>query len=1092
MFNKFISCQNNNSHYYDLHNTNRQYGFYRKNFSPPSSSSSSSNTKYLISIWSTIILSLIFITTITTTVQAIRDQHHHYTNEFALALNNCYDHIVDNDVYQQKYHDNIAQQLADRYGFINHGKVGTLNCHYLFSHNHVSKRSADYSHQHHRLLANDEQVHWVEQQRIYTRQKRDNQKSNYRYRRTMPDPIFRDMWYLNKGARGGFDMNVQNAWKIGYTGKGVVVTILDDGIQPNHPELVKNYDPHASYDINDNDPDPTPADNGDNKHGTRCAGEVAAEAYNDFCGVGIAFNASIGGVRMLDGIVTDQVEARAIGHNPQYIDIYSASWGPEDDGKTVDGPGKLAKRAFVDGIRKGRRGRGSIYVWASGNGGRRLDNCNCDGYTNSIYTLSISSATQNGNKPWYLEECSSTLSTTYSSGTPNKDGNILTCDQDTSYFKALKKGEIPEKDSLCTRTHTGTSASAPIAAAIIALALEANPNLTWRDMQHLVVMSSRYEPLRHEKGWTTNGVGRKFSHKFGYGLLDAESIVRYAEKWTTVPSARICETATQIKEWEIPAQHRKQLEVSLLTSGCRGTSNYIRYLEHVQAKITLKYQPRGNLKISLISPSGTISHLLFPRPRDMEDISFNSWPFLSVHFWGEPPDGTWRLVIQNDGSKSSIVPGKLYSWSLVFYGTFEKTYAQRFYNETIRYYPRSTSPATAKLNDCVPQGLYKMYESDECVKKCPPKQWTNNDIGQCIPCNNACDSCFGPSSDNCLSCTNGYFFDYHCLDRCPDGYYEDIELKECLPCSTNCLTCSQSPDICITCKSSDYKLNEKNRCLLDEEYSISSNQLLCHDSCEKCNGSSSNDCLTCKDGLKFFKGSCIDFDCPEGYYNKQKERSISCESCHYSCETCNGPSHFECKSCFKNSTLVNGTCYLCLEGHFMNQMKKCELCHSSCSTCSGPLASDCITCKSGLFMDNMRCVPCCQNMLNEFTECCRCVNPDGPCASIDVPRSIQTINDKPDRNIISIHQLFGFVFSHFSIYILLIILFSIIVLMILQRQVKSFGLMNRKRSESFYHVNYQKLNFNKSSRRRNIERSLDEDYGDVDDDDEEHTLFQKV
>ena len=121
MFNKFFSChRNNNSHYYyDLHNTNRQYGFNRKNFSPPSSS----NTKYLISIWSTIILSLIFITTITTTVQAIRDQHHHYTNEFALALNNCYDHIVDNDVYQQKYHDNIAQQLADRYGFINHGKV---------------------------------------------------------------------------------------------------------------------------------------------------------------------------------------------------------------------------------------------------------------------------------------------------------------------------------------------------------------------------------------------------------------------------------------------------------------------------------------------------------------------------------------------------------------------------------------------------------------------------------------------------------------------------------------------------------------------------------------------------------------------------------------------------------------------------------------------------------------------------------------------------------------------------------------------------------------------------------------------------------
>lgn len=38
-----------------------------------------------------------------------------------------------------------------------------------------------------------------------------------------------------------------------------------------------------------------PQDNGDNKHGTRCAGEVAAVAYNQFCGIGVAYNASIGG-----------------------------------------------------------------------------------------------------------------------------------------------------------------------------------------------------------------------------------------------------------------------------------------------------------------------------------------------------------------------------------------------------------------------------------------------------------------------------------------------------------------------------------------------------------------------------------------------------------------------------------------------------------------------------------------------------------------------------------------------------------------------------------------------------------------------------
>lgn len=53
-------------------------------------------------------------------------------------------------------------------------------------------------------------------------------------------------------------MNVQAAWKRGYTGKNVVVTILDDGIERNHPDLAPNYDSYASYDVNGNDYDPSP------------------------------------------------------------------------------------------------------------------------------------------------------------------------------------------------------------------------------------------------------------------------------------------------------------------------------------------------------------------------------------------------------------------------------------------------------------------------------------------------------------------------------------------------------------------------------------------------------------------------------------------------------------------------------------------------------------------------------------------------------------------------------------------------------------------------------------------------------------------
>ncbi|CAB3260596.1 unnamed protein product, partial [Arctia plantaginis] len=248
--------------------------------------------------------------------------------------------------------------------------IGSLKNYYLLSHHEIHKRSTEPSHKHHLKLNDEPQVRWFEQQREKRRVKRDyspyerasfsqlsrrlqSHRPHYRALNSglfFPDPLFKEQWYLNGGAKDGLDMNVSPAWQKGYTGKGVVVSILDDGIQTNHPDLLQNYDPNASTDINGNDDDPMPQDNGDNKHGTRCAGEVAAVAYNQYCGVGIAYNASIGGVRMLDGVVNDAVEARALGLNPDHIDIYSASWGPEDDGKTVDGPGPLARRAFIYGV----------------------------------------------------------------------------------------------------------------------------------------------------------------------------------------------------------------------------------------------------------------------------------------------------------------------------------------------------------------------------------------------------------------------------------------------------------------------------------------------------------------------------------------------------------------------------------------------------------------------------------------------------------------------------------------------------------------------------------------------------------------------
>uniref|UniRef100_A0A4W4G6M4 P/Homo B domain-containing protein n=1 Tax=Electrophorus electricus TaxID=8005 RepID=A0A4W4G6M4_ELEEL len=375
-----------------------------------------------------------------------------------------------------------ANRIAKKHNFINHGNI--FGDYYHFRHRRMVKRSLSAHRGTHIRLHGEPQVTWAEQQVVKQRKKRDIYSEP-------ADPKFAEQWYLVSVCHR--DLNVKEAWKQGVTGQGVVVSILDDGIEKNHPDLEHNYDPDASYDVNDGDPDPQPryTQLNDNRHGTRCAGEVAAVANNDICGVGVAYNAKIGGVRMLDGEVTDVVEAQSLSLNPQHIDIYSASWGPEDDGKTVDGPAKLAKEAFLRGVTEGRGGLGSIFVWASGNGGREKDSCNCDGYTNSIFTLSISSTTQCGMVPWYSEACSSTLATTYSSGGSNEKQIITT--------------DLRQK---CTDFHTGTSASAPLAAGIIALALEANKNLTWRDMQHLVVRTSNPAHLLTDD-WKTNGVGRK-------------------------------------------------------------------------------------------------------------------------------------------------------------------------------------------------------------------------------------------------------------------------------------------------------------------------------------------------------------------------------------------------------------------------------------------------------------------------------------------------------------------------------------------------------------------------------------------------------
>lgn len=75
-------------------------------------------------------------------------------------------------------------------------------------------------------------------------------------------------------------------------------------------------------------------------------------------------------------------------------------------------------------------------------------------------------------------------------------------------------------------------------------------------------------------------------------------------------------------------------------------------------QVSLRFFPRGNLRLLLTSPMGTTSTLLFERPRDVLSSNFDDWPFLSVHFWGEKADGRWTLQIINAGNRHVNSPGE--------------------------------------------------------------------------------------------------------------------------------------------------------------------------------------------------------------------------------------------------------------------------------------------------------------------------------------------------------------------------------------------------------------------------------------------------
>ncbi|XP_064600512.1 neuroendocrine convertase 2-like [Liolophura sinensis] len=596
----------------------------------------------------------------------------------------CSKEVMTGDWYVEMHGDGgveMAHLIAKRTGFKYVSPVLGSNREFHFTHPAVSHARMRRSVHHTRILKAHPMVKRAIQQSGFVRHKRGykpiqgvllkdiNDFSDLQLKQDEPtDPLYKKEWYLkNVGQSGGIpglDLNVLSAWEQGFTGKNITTAIMDDGIDYLHPDLKNNFNAKASYDFSSNDPFPYPrfTDTWFNSHGTRCAGEVSAARDNGKCGVGVAYDSKVAGLRMLDQpFMTDLIEANAMGHMPNDIDIYSASWGPTDDGRTVDGPRNMTMRAIVKGVNEGRQGLGNIYVWASGDGGPD-DDCNCDGYAASMWTISINSATNDGQTAGYDESCSSTLASTFSNGKSTfRDAGVATTDLYGN----------------CTTTHSGTSAAAPEAAGVFALALEANPRLTWRDVQHLTVLTSKRNSLFDPYGkhhWKFNGAGLEFNHLFGYGVLDAGSMVHLAKDWKTVPERFHCTAGTISEKRAFSTGNPVRFHIN--TDACEGKPNEINHLEHVQAFVTLKSSVRGRVVMHLTSPMNTTSMILSPRPNDDDSKNgFTKWPFMTTHTWAEQPRGRWTLKISlNSDNNQDQDTGVFFEWNLMLHGTKASPY----------------------------------------------------------------------------------------------------------------------------------------------------------------------------------------------------------------------------------------------------------------------------------------------------------------------------------------------------------------------------------------------------------------------------------
>ncbi|MEP9368816.1 S8 family serine peptidase [Xanthobacter sp. VNH20] len=501
------------------------------------------------------------------------------------------------------------------------------------------------------------------------------------------DPLFAQQWHLLNNGQDIMgrpqdpnayrnDINVTGVWP-DYTGEGVVVAVMDNGFQASHPDLAPNYLAEKSYYLTKNTPGQIDGD-----HGTATMGLIIG-ADNTIGGVGVAFGAQgIGyttdgavarsGLAEIDNFTTDFIKAvpRMLADG---VDVMSNSWGMPLRPKPFQDAAKqgLYDAALTSLVSQGRDGLGTVVLFAAGNdttiSNQLKHNTNFAPTTSLPGAIVIGAATASGQATDYSIPGASVLVAAPGSGSKTQPSNpdaytapsIVTTDLlGTAGLNKTPDGDYTNLFDPATSSagFTGTSAATPIAAGVVALMLQANPDLGYRDVQEILAYSAKAPASAadwHTNGATDwNGGGHLYDDHLGFGHIDALAAVRLAETWHKQSTYDNAVTSKQSLSGDASA---------LILAAGESRDITVRFDDVIRVQHALlsinaavfggdPISSLADVTISLTGPDGKTKDVFMdPSYYDFMQIDGPlNFTFDTVHHWGELSNaGLWTVSIKN-------------------------------------------------------------------------------------------------------------------------------------------------------------------------------------------------------------------------------------------------------------------------------------------------------------------------------------------------------------------------------------------------------------------------------------------------------------